>query len=190
MSVMITYSDAKPDLLDPEALEHYGIKGMKWGVRRTEEQLARARGAIKKSAKDQVDVYKKGAKKTKAAYKKSRAKTKKIEKARGEVTEQRVRLLGSKIMSFRPDAEKRAKAKQNHAKVKREYLTNPDRVTASMLTDGEKATAILLSVPGGLPSIAGATVALGAQELVTMGIKADVEYQTQKYAKKDAKKNK
>jgi signal recognition particle subunit SEC65 len=27
-----------------DVLEHYGIKGMKWGVRRTEEQLARARG--------------------------------------------------------------------------------------------------------------------------------------------------
>jgi hypothetical protein len=27
-----------------EVLEHYGIKGMKWGVRRSREQLARARG--------------------------------------------------------------------------------------------------------------------------------------------------
>lgn len=30
-----------------EVLEHYGIKGMKWGVRRTREQLARARGERK-----------------------------------------------------------------------------------------------------------------------------------------------
>lgn len=30
-------------------LAHYGIKGMKWGVRRTEAQLARARGASPKS---------------------------------------------------------------------------------------------------------------------------------------------
>lgn len=27
-----------------EVLEHYGIKGMRWGVRRSERQLARARG--------------------------------------------------------------------------------------------------------------------------------------------------
>ena len=30
-------------------LEHYGVKGMKWGVRRSEAQLARARGALKRS---------------------------------------------------------------------------------------------------------------------------------------------
>lgn len=29
-----------------DVLAHYGIKGMKWGVRRTPEQLARARGKI------------------------------------------------------------------------------------------------------------------------------------------------
>lgn len=36
------------DIYDFEAvLEHYGIKGMKWGVRRTDEELARARGRRK-----------------------------------------------------------------------------------------------------------------------------------------------
>lgn len=30
--------------MDENFLSHYGIKGMKWGVRRTEAQLARARG--------------------------------------------------------------------------------------------------------------------------------------------------
>lgn len=33
-------------------LRHYGIKGMKWGVRRSEEQLAKARGDTDKSADD------------------------------------------------------------------------------------------------------------------------------------------
>lgn len=36
------YGQEKPPL--DEAIEHYGIKGMRWGVRRTPEQLARARG--------------------------------------------------------------------------------------------------------------------------------------------------
>ena len=57
----------KPSL--EEALEHYGVKGMKWGVRRTQAQLDRAAGRVKKagkavgraaakSAKQQVDFYK------------------------------------------------------------------------------------------------------------------------------------
>ncbi|MCA1806426.1 MAG: hypothetical protein LC687_00970, partial [Actinobacteria bacterium] len=60
---MNTVNDiSKPSL---DELAHYGIKGMKWGVRRSDAQLARARGrvgdAIKKSAKQQVDFYKKPA---------------------------------------------------------------------------------------------------------------------------------
>lgn len=34
-------------------LEHFGIKGMKWGVRRTPEQLARARGKTTTSTKEE-----------------------------------------------------------------------------------------------------------------------------------------
>lgn len=35
---------------NPDILEHYGIKGMKWGIRRTEEQLRRARGKLESDA--------------------------------------------------------------------------------------------------------------------------------------------
>lgn len=34
---------------ESDILRHYGIKGMKWGIRRTEEQLARARGSLASS---------------------------------------------------------------------------------------------------------------------------------------------
>lgn len=33
-----------------DILEHYGIKGMKWGIRRTEEQLRRVRGKLESDA--------------------------------------------------------------------------------------------------------------------------------------------
>ena len=32
--------------MDNNELQHHGIKGMKWGVRRTDAQLARARGSV------------------------------------------------------------------------------------------------------------------------------------------------
>lgn len=57
-----------------DILEHYGIKGMRWGVRRTDEQLARARGRRKKEGKP-VTPTKKSA--DAAAAEESRKKAKK-----------------------------------------------------------------------------------------------------------------
>lgn len=44
--------------MDQNQLVHYGIKGMKWGVRRTDAQLARARGKTSDSQPAHED-YKK-----------------------------------------------------------------------------------------------------------------------------------
>lgn len=58
--------------MEPSAsLEHYGIKGMKWGIRRTPEQLGHVVNKVKKKV---ASVQKKSAaKKKKAAQKKRKA---------------------------------------------------------------------------------------------------------------------
>lgn len=46
--------------MDQNTLMHYGILGMKWGVRRSKAQLARARGSKSKSSSEEVsEDYKK-----------------------------------------------------------------------------------------------------------------------------------
>lgn len=43
---MFRWKIIRTEVLKVYELKHHGIKGMKWGVRRTEEELARARGHL------------------------------------------------------------------------------------------------------------------------------------------------
>lgn len=52
--------------VNPDILMHYGIKGMKWGIRRTEAQLQRARGKL------ESDANRSEVKRRKATYKNRR----------------------------------------------------------------------------------------------------------------------
>jgi hypothetical protein len=45
--------------MEKNSLTHWGVKGMRWGVRRSKAQLARARGSSKKASEDIHEDYKK-----------------------------------------------------------------------------------------------------------------------------------
>lgn len=72
MAFVLT-EDEKPTLDD--VIEHYGVKGMKWGVRRSDEELSRSRKASgsdstsKKSLRDQYWDESPGAKMTRVVSK-------------------------------------------------------------------------------------------------------------------------
>lgn len=78
-----------PSIDELNELEHYGVKGMKWGVRRTPEQLGHTLAARKrKIAKLLGDARKKSKKKSERKKKeRAKAKEKKTEKKEEKKTE-------------------------------------------------------------------------------------------------------
>lgn len=114
---------------DEDSLAHYGVKGMKWGKRK------------------------------KASF--------------GEIQEARMRLDGKRGEYFGQkrkvkEAKKEAKASGNTAKydkqkakldkMKVDFMNNPDRVTATRMSNGETALRSVLTTPiGGLAARAGAS---------------------------------
>lgn len=79
--------------MENNELYHHGVKGMRWGVRRTPTQLGR-RPAKKKSIKDLLDNYRKSQKKRKAELAKKsqqkKAETAEEKKARIEAKKQKI----------------------------------------------------------------------------------------------------
>lgn len=161
----ITNDDYKPSLLSEEELEHYGIKGMKWGVRRTEAQLARARGKVGD------------------ANKRRKARDTEIKEARGRIGKKKAHVNLKRMGGVHPlsTSEERKKSRAKASELKIDMMKDPDRITASRMTSGQKAmtglkTLGVVSTPAGLLTAAAlTTMELGARELATMGVKADVE---------------
>lgn len=54
---------SEPNRLEEDFLEHYGVKGMRWGVRRSRESLAKAREARKNDPNRRVVQERKALKK-------------------------------------------------------------------------------------------------------------------------------
>ncbi|AWN06111.1 hypothetical protein SEA_MIEK_8 [Streptomyces phage Miek] len=107
----------------PGELAHYGVKGMKWGVRKGQSG-------------------------------------KEIRAARRRVHSQRVQLDAKedKVDSLARGTAQRSRAEKDLEKASKEFLKNPDRVTAARTTKGEKIAAVLIAGPIGLTAVAATSV--------------------------------
>jgi hypothetical protein len=166
----ITNDDYKPPLLDEEALEHYGVKGMKWGVRRDQRSLDRAAGRTPrtKSAQARKAVrdaggtpYSGGGKKS--AWNAARSSAD-IKKARAKVKEANNKLM--KLEDQRDQAKtpaERARLTKEFEKASAEFDRSHHRVVAAqMTTGGAAATGALALVVTPVGVIGASAIALGA----------------------------
>lgn len=120
----------KPSVTREEALAHFGVKGMKWGVRN------------KKVTADEIQ----------GARMRQRTRLNKYIDAKGAASDPRA------SASARKAAEKRVKD------LGREFDTSEDRVTAQRLSNGEKATLLILGGPVGAAYILGNKVGVKLTE--------------------------
>lgn len=131
----------KPSL--EEALEHYGIKGMKWGVRRSDAQLARARGAPSpRQVRDKVNQLEE---KRVLRDRSIDVARKSVAEDNAKVTKARVKVVKTFVKEGRKAANEVRKGELKELKAKR--LRNPDRQEAAKLKSGEIAAEALLNSP-------------------------------------------
>lgn len=129
---MIVGQGDKPSL-EELALEHFGVKGMKWGVVRAKTGIGSAPSG------------------------------KTIRKARKSVNRQERKLMGQQIRQLGTfDKQKRADRKKNIASMKTNLLHDPDRATAARITRGEKAALVLLGLTNPLTGSISVATTLGA----------------------------
>lgn len=115
-------------------LEHYGVKGMKWGVRRNRDSSGSGGpGRIARTMKkiDDRDTRIENARLN-------------VEKRRSEIAKTR-REMKRETKAF----SKERKAGRNDIRnMKLDLLNDPDTVTATRMTSGEIAVTALFGVPG------------------------------------------
>lgn len=138
---MSTNSDVSPEMdtsqMSPSeyALAHYGVKGMQWGKRKADDGGVST--ATRKPTKQEIGD------------------------ARFNIAQQGLKLRQTKSQAkqFDKGSVERAIADKRYNEMKTDFLKNPDRVTASYLTTGEKyafaAIAIAAAPVGGVQIVGG-----------------------------------
>jgi hypothetical protein len=126
----LLYGEEKPPL------EHYGVKGMKWGVRKERPSGDEIQDARVRVYNQQRDIRR--------ARKANRKSTK-----RGSV--------------------ERAKGEKKVGQMELKLLKDPDRITASRITNGEAFVSLVLLTPGGAAGY------LGGRALATKLVETEVK---------------
>ena len=133
-----------------EALAHYGVKGMKWGVTNTDR--------------------------AKAAVGRSKPTSDEIRSARAKIASKERRLNSQIDKTNLASGKKQTQEAKKLADMSTDYLKDPDRATALRMTNGEKVVMGLLAV--GVPGL-GTAYAVGYTG-TTRAARAGVERQQRK----------
>ena len=138
--------------VDDDAIEHYGKKGMKWGVRHDIPAAGGAGGGGAAAAPSR--------KERKAANDKA------IMDARDRQRTRAVELERQAFKTYSANGEKAAAAAlKKYDKMEMDLLHHPDGATAAKMTSGEKASAaVSWAIVGGL-SVAAIGLRVAAQRL-------------------------
>lgn len=128
-------------------LEHFGVKGMRWGVRNDPGQGVR-------QAQSRSDAIRDA-------------------RARSNINARRVNTAADRhAMAKSPQALSKSKKEWDEASIN--YLKSPDRATALLMTKGEKVAlaAIAIGIPG--PGTAGAAGYAAMRVALRKAVEADV----------------
>lgn len=157
------------ELSDSSEMFHYGVKGMRWGVRRSQRELDRAAGrtppkgrgrgeAIRNARRDSADTYSARSKAAKKRNQKAQVVREVVKKGAG--------VTNDGDLQKEPTAEQKAKlsdvhnspeykkaqadfkrAEREYQKAREAHRDNPARAAATRATYGEAAAALALLLP-------------------------------------------